>query len=131
MKHILSLAILLFSLDAYALIGSKTTTIIDVTNPVGVDIDAPVQDVSERGGYSIHCALTGTLQMTGSIYLSNQKVLGTETQEFTIMSGTTQVITTAGIMYDVVISNASYVKFRIGTFSGAGTAKCYLTTKDI
>lgn len=131
MKFIFLIPLLLFSLSANALIGSKTTTIIDVTNPVGADIDAPVQDVSERGGYSIHCALSGTLQMTGSIYLSNQKVLGTETQEFTLMSGTTQVITTAGVMYDVVITNAGYVKFRIGTFSGAGTAKCYLTTKDI
>jgi hypothetical protein len=131
MKKLMLLATLLFSMNANALIGSNTVKIIDVTNPVGADIEAPIQDVSERGGYSIHCILTGSLQLTGSIYLSNQPPAPPASQTFTLLSGSDQVIDNNGLLYDVVITNAGYVKFTIGTFSGVGTAKCYITTKDI
>lgn len=131
MKALIFLPLLLITLNANALIGSYNVKIIDVTNPAGADIDSPVQDVSERGGYSIHCDLTGSLQLTGELYVSNQKVIAPAAQAFTNLSGTSTVIDNAGFMYDIVISNVSYVKLRIGTFSGAGTAKCYLTTKDI
>lgn len=131
MKYLLLLT-LLFSFNANALVGSSTKQIFDLTNPSGADLESAVQDVSERNGYSIHCDLTGTLQLTSSIYVSNQKIIDpTVTQKFTLMSGSTLVVTTAGIMYDVTISNVGYVKLKLGTFSGLGTAKCYITTKDI
>jgi hypothetical protein len=125
------LPLLLLSMDAQALVGSYNVKILDLTNPVGADVDSSIEDVSERGGYSIHCDLTGTLQMTGTIYASNQKVVAPATRAFTSISGSTQAMTVAGFIYDVPISNASYIKLKVGTFVGAGTAKCYLTTKDI
>lgn len=123
--------LLLFALDASALIGSYNVKILDVTNPVGADLESSVQDVSERGGYSIHCDLSGTLTLEGSIYASNHKVVAPATQSFTLLSGTTAAMDNTGFIYDVPISNVSYVKLVIGTFAGAGTVKCYLTTKDI
>ncbi len=118
-------------LKANALVGSTTVQLFDLTNPSGADQFSLVQDVSERNGYSIHCDVTSTLQLTTSIYASDQKITSpTQTQAFTQLTGTTQVITNTGFMYDVVKSNVGYVKLKIGTFSGTGTLKCYLTAKD-
>lgn len=131
MKKIILLLFLLSS-TAHALTGYSTTQIINLTNPSGANQFSAVQDISERNGYSIHCALTGTLQMTTTIYASNQKITDpSQTQVFTVLSGTTQVVTNTGLMYDVAITNVGYVKLQVGTFSGAGTAKCYFTTKDL
>lgn len=131
MKKII-LFLCLFSSNANALTGYTTTQIFDLTNPAGANQFSAVQDISGRNGYSIHCALTSTLQMTATIFASNQKITDpSQTQVFTSLSGTTQVITNSGYMYDVTITNVGYVKLQIGTFSGTGTAKCYFTTKDI
>ncbi len=132
MKTLILLFLLLLNpIQAYALIGTTTTQIFDLTNPSGADIDSPVVDVSERAGYSIHCAITGALEMTASIYVSNQKIISpAQTQVFTLLSDTTLVINSDGFMWDVVKSKVGYVKLRIGTFSGTGTLKCYLTAKD-
>jgi len=132
MKNLILALVLLLSGNAHALIGTTNYQLFDLTSPSGANIDSAVIDVSQRAGYSIYCDLTGSMQFTGTILVSSQKVVDPlVTQTFTTMTGSTQLVTTNGFMWDVVNSKAGFIKLRIGTFSGAGTVKCYLTAKDI
>ena len=129
MKTILLL--LLFGLNANAQLANYTVKIFDLTNPSGADQFSKVQDITTKGGYSIQCIVTGTLSFTGTILVSNQNDVKPVLQQFVSVSGTAQTINNTGYMYDIVQSNVGWVKLKIGTFTGTGTAKCYFTAKDI
>ena len=129
MKTILLL--LLFGLNANAQLANYTVKIFDLTNPSGADQFSKVQDITTKGGYSIQCIVTGTLSFTGTILVSNQNDVKPVLQQFVSVSGTAQTINNTGYMYDIVQSNVGWVKLKIGTFTGTGTAKCYFTAKHI
>lgn len=130
MKKILFLS-MFFCSYSYATIDNFTKKLFDLTNPSGADQFSAAIDISAKGAYSVYCALTGTLTFVSTLQSSNQNDVKPALQTFTDVTGTTQTITNAGFMYDVTLSSVSSVRQKIGTFTGTGTAKCYLTAKDI